>query len=70
VERPITAERLSAATPTVLLVVYIPPPLGAEAHRIKPMLVIPSDRVVPAVAMSHAIVVVRANMPPLSTGVR
>jgi len=54
----------------VLLVVYIPPPLGAEAHRIKPMLVIPSERVVVAVAMSHAIVMVRANMPPLSTGIR
>jgi hypothetical protein len=54
----------------VLLVVYIPPPLGAEAHRIKPMLVIPGERVVVAVAMSHAIVVVRANMPPLSTGIR
>jgi len=34
------------------------------------MLVIPSERVVVAVAMSHAIVVVRANMPPLSTGIR
>jgi hypothetical protein len=54
----------------VLLVVYIPPPLGAEAHGIKPMLIIPSDRVVAAVAMSHAIVVVRANMAPLSTGIR
>jgi len=60
----------SAPTPAVLLVVNIPPPLGAEAHRIKPMLVIPCERIVVAVAMSCAIVVVRAYMPPLSTGIR
>jgi hypothetical protein len=60
----------SATTPAVLLVVYIPPPLRAEADRIESMLIIASERVVVAVAMSHAIVVVRANMPPLSTGIR
>ena len=38
-----------APTTTVLLVVYIPPSLRAEAHRIEPMLVVTTDRVVVAV---------------------
>jgi hypothetical protein len=54
----------------MLLVVYIPPSLRAEAHRIKPMLIVTTNRVVVAVAMSNPIVVVSANMSPMSTGIR
>jgi hypothetical protein len=54
----------------MLLVIYIPPPLRAEAHRIKPMLIVAANRVVVAVAMGNAIVMVIAKVPPLSTGIR
>jgi len=58
----------SAATiSAALLVVDMPPPLRAEAHRIKSMLIVACERVVVAVAMGNAIVMISANMPPMSS---
>ena len=49
-----TVDGSAATTSAALLVVDMPPPLRAEAHRIKSMLIVACERVVVAVAMGNA----------------
>jgi len=53
----------------MLLVVNMPPPLRSEPDGIDPVLVVPSKRIVVAEPMRNTKMVVRSNVPCVSSGV-